>query len=106
MLYLLTACQPPSTAHGLSRLLLLITDGHARSQGLGCVITCFLVGALSAINGTAASYAEEFPVLSVVGEANMLASFVMPQSGHIVSLVSGMSVGNEGARRPPLKSQK
>ncbi|KAI8473166.1 MAG: thiamine diphosphate-binding protein [Monoraphidium minutum] len=42
-------------------------DGHARSQGLGCVVTTFLVGALSAINGTAASYAEEVPVLSVVG---------------------------------------
>ncbi len=43
-------------------------DGHARSQGLGCVVTTFLVGALSAINATAASFAEEVPVLSVVGE--------------------------------------
>lgn len=45
-------------------------DGHARSQGLGCVVTTFLVGALSAINATAASFAEEIPVLSVVGVPN------------------------------------
>jgi TPP-dependent 2-oxoacid decarboxylase len=31
-------------------------------------VTTFLVGALSAINGVAASYAEELPVLSIVGE--------------------------------------
>ena len=42
-------------------------DGHARAVGLGCVVTTFLVGALSAINATAASFAEEVPVLSVVG---------------------------------------
>ncbi|GBF93529.1 pyruvate decarboxylase-like [Raphidocelis subcapitata] len=45
-------------------------DGHARAQGLGCVVTTFLVGALSAINATAASFAEEVPVLSVVGVPN------------------------------------
>jgi hypothetical protein len=45
------------------------TDGQARAAGLGCCVTTFLVGALSAINGVAASYAEELPVLSIVGEA-------------------------------------
>jgi TPP-dependent 2-oxoacid decarboxylase len=29
---------------------------------------CLQVGALSAINGVAASFAEEIPVLSIVGE--------------------------------------
>ncbi|WIA38705.1 hypothetical protein OEZ86_002005 [Tetradesmus obliquus] len=43
-------------------------DGFARATGgLGCFATTFLVGALSAINGVAASYAEEIPVLSIVG---------------------------------------
>eukprot|EP00882_Tetradesmus_deserticola_P002684 GHRQ01002855.1.p1 GENE.GHRQ01002855.1~~GHRQ01002855.1.p1 ORF type:complete len:308 (+),score=108.40 GHRQ01002855.1:231-1154(+) len=43
-------------------------DGFARATGgLGCCATTFLVGALSAINGVAASYAEEIPVLSLVG---------------------------------------
>lgn len=45
-------------------------DGYARAKpdSLGCCITTFLVGALSAINGVAGSYAEELPVLHIVGE--------------------------------------
>eukprot|EP00775_Hariotina_reticulata_P008717 gene8717-8898_t len=43
-------------------------DGYARATGsLGCSVTTFLVGALSAINGVAGSFAEELPVLCVVG---------------------------------------
>lgn len=49
--------------------LLLHADGYARArpQSLGCCITTFLVGALSAINGVAGSFAEELPVLHIVG---------------------------------------
>jgi TPP-dependent 2-oxoacid decarboxylase len=44
-------------------------DGYARArpQSLGCCVTTFLVGALSAINGVAGSFAEELPVLHIVG---------------------------------------
>lgn len=34
------------------------------------MVTTFLVGALSAINGVAASFAEEVPVLSLVSQMN------------------------------------
>lgn len=49
--------------------LLSHADGYARArpQSLGCCITTFLVGALSAINGVAGSFAEELPVLHIVG---------------------------------------
>lgn len=48
----------------------MLADGYARAKpnSLGCCITTFLVGALSAINGVAGSYAEELPVLHIVGE--------------------------------------
>eukprot|EP00775_Hariotina_reticulata_P008817 gene8817-8996_t len=43
-------------------------DGYARATGsLGCIVTTYVVGALSAINGVAGSFAEELPVLCVVG---------------------------------------
>lgn len=44
-------------------------EGYARAKpdSLGCCITTFLVGALSAINGVAGSFAEELPVLHIVG---------------------------------------
>jgi TPP-dependent 2-oxoacid decarboxylase len=44
-------------------------DGYARAKpkSLGCCVTTFLVGALSAINGVAGSFAEELPVLHIVG---------------------------------------
>ena len=44
-------------------------DGAARAAGLGVVVTTFLVGALSALNGIAGAYAEDVPVLSIVGAA-------------------------------------
>lgn len=42
-------------------------DGYSRLKGLGCIITTFGVGELSAINGIAGSYAEHVGVLHVVG---------------------------------------
>lgn len=42
-------------------------DGYARLKGIGCLITTFGVGELSAINGIAGSYAEHVGVLHVVG---------------------------------------
>lgn len=57
-------CLPPS--HDTT------ADGYARAKpdSLGCCITTFLVGALSAINGVAGSFAEELPVLHIVGESS------------------------------------
>jgi alpha-keto-acid decarboxylase len=42
-------------------------DGYARIRGLGVVCTTFGVGELSAINGIAGAYAEQVPVIHVVG---------------------------------------
>lgn len=42
-------------------------DGYARLKGMGCLITTFGVGELSALNGIAGSYAEHVGVLHVVG---------------------------------------
>ncbi|KAK6464232.1 pyruvate decarboxylase [Scheffersomyces coipomensis] len=42
-------------------------DGYSRVKGLGCIVTTFGVGELSALNGLAGSYAEHVPVLHVVG---------------------------------------
>lgn len=42
-------------------------DGYARLKGLGCVVSTFGVGELSAINGIAGSYAEHVGLLHVVG---------------------------------------
>jgi indolepyruvate decarboxylase len=42
-------------------------DGYARLNGLGAVVTTNAVGALSAINGIAGSYAEHVPVICVCG---------------------------------------
>ncbi|MDV5140401.1 indolepyruvate decarboxylase [Chimaeribacter arupi] len=42
-------------------------DGYARCRGAGALLTTFGVGELSAINGTAGSYAEYVPVVHVVG---------------------------------------
>ncbi|CCF58895.1 hypothetical protein KAFR_0F02990 [Kazachstania africana CBS 2517] len=42
-------------------------DGYARLKGLGCIITTFGVGELSAINGIAGAFAEHVGVLHVVG---------------------------------------
>ncbi|CAI4059515.1 hypothetical protein SUVZ_04G1650 [Saccharomyces uvarum] len=42
-------------------------DGYSRLKGLGCLITTFGVGELSAINGVAGSYAEHVGILHIVG---------------------------------------
>ncbi|SCW00930.1 LAFE_0D01288g1_1 [Lachancea fermentati] len=42
-------------------------DGYSRIKKLGCLITTFGVGELSAINGIAGSYAEHVGLLHVVG---------------------------------------
>ncbi|QCR37795.1 alpha-keto acid decarboxylase family protein [Nissabacter sp. SGAir0207] len=42
-------------------------DGYARQRGAAALLTTFGVGELSAINGTAGSYAEYVPVIHIVG---------------------------------------
>jgi indolepyruvate decarboxylase len=42
-------------------------DGYARVQGAGALLTTYGVGELSAINGSAGSFAEYVPVLHIVG---------------------------------------
>lgn len=42
-------------------------DGYSRLKRLGCIITTFGVGELSAINGIAGSFAEHVGVLHIVG---------------------------------------
>ncbi len=42
-------------------------DGYARMRGFGAIITTYGVGELSAINAIAGSYAENIPVISIVG---------------------------------------
>ncbi|MFI5914730.1 alpha-keto acid decarboxylase family protein [Dactylosporangium sp. NPDC051541] len=49
-------------------------DGYARLNGIGAVVTTFGVGELSALNGIAGAYAEQVPVVSIVGTP---ATFVM-----------------------------
>ena len=42
-------------------------DGYARIKGYGALVTTFGVGELSAINAIAGSYAENIPVIHIVG---------------------------------------
>ena len=42
-------------------------DGYARVKGYGALVTTFGVGELSAINAVAGSYAENIPVIHIVG---------------------------------------
>ena len=42
-------------------------DGYAREKGFGAIVTTYGVGELSAINAIAGSYAENVPVISIVG---------------------------------------
>ncbi|ORZ15185.1 Thiamin diphosphate-binding protein [Absidia repens] len=42
-------------------------DGYARVKGAGALLTTFGVGELSAANGVAGSYAEQLPVIHIVG---------------------------------------
>ncbi|MEQ5990936.1 alpha-keto acid decarboxylase family protein [Staphylococcus saccharolyticus] len=43
------------------------TDGYARVNGIGAMVTTFGVGELSAVNGIAGSYAERVPVVAITG---------------------------------------
>lgn len=45
-------------------------DGYARGKGLGALVVTHMVGALSALNAIAGSYAEQSPVVCVVGTLN------------------------------------
>lgn len=42
-------------------------DGYARCNGIGCFLTTFGVGELSALNGVAGSFSESVPVIHIVG---------------------------------------
>lgn len=42
-------------------------DGYARVKGFGAIVTTYGVGELSVINAIAGSYAENVPVISIVG---------------------------------------
>ncbi|CAN3377016.1 hypothetical protein DIURU_002021 [Diutina rugosa] len=48
-------------------------DGYSRIKKLGCVVTTFGVGELSAINGVAGSFAEHVGVVHVVGVPSIAA---------------------------------
>ncbi len=43
-------------------------DGYARIRGIAAVVTTTGVGELSAINGIAGAYAEQVPIVNIVGE--------------------------------------
>lgn len=51
-------------------------DGYARERGFGALVTTYGVGELSAINAIAGSYAENVPVINIVG---------VPTSKHITN---------------------
>ena len=42
-------------------------DGYARKKGLGALLTTYVVGELSAINGVAGAFAEHVPVVQITG---------------------------------------
>ncbi|MGL4992467.1 MAG: alpha-keto acid decarboxylase family protein [Sarcina sp.] len=46
-------------------------DGYARVNGISAIVTTFGVGELSAINGIAGAYAEDVPVVKIVGVPSM-----------------------------------
>ena len=48
-------------------------DGYARVRGLGALVTTYGVGELSSINATAGSYAENVPVIHIVGASSSAA---------------------------------
>ena len=48
-------------------------DGYARIRGVGALLTTYGVGELSAINATAGSYAENVPVIHIVGAPSLAA---------------------------------
>lgn len=48
-------------------------DGYGRCQGAAALLTTYGVGELSALNGVAGSYAEQVPVLHIVGAPTVAA---------------------------------
>lgn len=44
-----------------------MADGYARTKGISAFVTTFGVGELSAVNGLAGSYAENVPVVEIIG---------------------------------------
>ncbi len=48
-----------------------MADGYARTQGISAFVTTFGVGELSAANGIAGSYAEQVPVIEIVGSPKL-----------------------------------
>ena len=46
------------------------TDGYARVNGIGALVTTFGVGELSAINAIAGAYSEFVPIIHIVGQPN------------------------------------
>ena len=44
-----------------------MADGYARVNGISALLTTYGVGELSAINGIAGSYAEDVPIIKIVG---------------------------------------
>ncbi|KKY22626.1 putative pyruvate decarboxylase [Phaeomoniella chlamydospora] len=48
-------------------------DGYARVKGVGCLITTFGPGELSALNAISGSYAEKLPIIHIVGYPAMQA---------------------------------
>lgn len=61
-------------------------DGYSRLKGLGCIVTTFGVGELSAINGIAGSFAEHVGLLHVVG--------MPPTSAQTKQLLLNHTLGN------------
>ncbi|KAJ0088340.1 hypothetical protein Patl1_31380 [Pistacia atlantica] len=45
-------------------------DGYARSRGVGACVVTFTVGGLSVLNAVAGAYAENLPVICIVGGPN------------------------------------
>jgi len=45
-------------------------DGYARSNGLAALVVTYSVGGLSALNAVACAYAEDLPVLAIIGGIN------------------------------------
>ncbi|KAI5285462.1 Pyruvate decarboxylase 1 [Ascosphaera acerosa] len=48
-------------------------DAYGRVKGMGCIVTTFGVGELSAVNGLAGAYSEYVPVVHIVGAPNTTA---------------------------------
>jgi pyruvate decarboxylase len=45
-------------------------EGYARSNGIGALVVTYSVGGLSALNAVACAYAEDLPVIAIIGGIN------------------------------------